>query len=108
MSGSGPEAQGDEATRATPPRDPTRAIASRATSPSSSSSPLSSSYSSSLSASLAQRRYEVGHPARVGRIEARVAAHPGLILGGNHLHGVALNDCTEQAEMIAARVAVGG
>lgn len=49
-------------------------------------------------------QYEVGHPARVGRIEARVAGHPGLILGGNHLHGVALNDCTEQAERIAGQV----
>jgi len=50
-------------------------------------------------------QYEVGHPARVGRIEALAKAHPGLILGGNHLHGVALNDCTEQAEQLAARVA---
>ncbi len=51
-------------------------------------------------------QYEVGHPARVERIEMRVSAHPGLILGGNLLHGVALNDCTEQAEKIAERVAL--
>lgn len=50
-------------------------------------------------------QYEIGHLARVARIEGRLASHPGLILGGNHLHGVALNDCAEQAERIAERVA---
>jgi oxygen-dependent protoporphyrinogen oxidase len=46
-------------------------------------------------------QYVVGHLARVGRIEAAAARHRGLILGGNAYRGVALNDCTEQAERIA-------
>ena len=50
-------------------------------------------------------QYLVGHLDRVKRIEARAAAHPGLFVGGNAYHGVALNDCCERAEMIAARLA---
>ena len=50
-------------------------------------------------------QYHVGHLDRVRRIEARVAALPGLFLGGNAYHGVAMNDCTEQAEILAGRVA---
>lgn len=50
-------------------------------------------------------QYEVGHPARVARITARAARHSGLILGGNGYHGVALNDCCEQAERIAVSLA---
>lgn len=50
-------------------------------------------------------QYLVGHVDRVKRIEARVAAHPGLFVGGNAYHGVALNDCTEQAVLLAGRVA---
>lgn len=50
---------------------------------------------------------EVGHPARVARIMARVERHPGLLLGGNAYHGVAMNDCTEQAERLAERFASG-
>ena len=46
-------------------------------------------------------QYEVGHIARLARIDALVAKHPGLILGGNSHRGVAMNDCTEQAERIA-------
>ena len=37
-------------------------------------------------------------------IEGRLAQHPGLYLGGNAYRGVALNDCTEQGEVIAQRI----
>jgi protoporphyrinogen/coproporphyrinogen III oxidase len=50
-------------------------------------------------------QYLVGHPARVERIEALAARHPGLHLGGNAYRGVALNDCCEQALAIAERIA---
>jgi oxygen-dependent protoporphyrinogen oxidase len=49
-------------------------------------------------------QYHLGHPERVAAIEARAARHPGLILAGNAYRGVALNDCTEQAELLARRV----
>jgi oxygen-dependent protoporphyrinogen oxidase len=47
-------------------------------------------------------QYHVGHLERIARIEALAAKWPGLILAGNAYRGVALNDCTEQAERIAA------
>src|SRR5262245_2243493 len=50
-------------------------------------------------------QYMVGHLDRVKRIEARVAAIPGLFVGGNAYHGVAMNDCTDQAVLLADRVA---
>jgi oxygen-dependent protoporphyrinogen oxidase len=50
-------------------------------------------------------QYVVGHLERIARIEARAAQYPGLFLGGNCYRGVALNDCTEQAQLLAARVA---
>ncbi len=49
-------------------------------------------------------QYHLGHLARVARIEALAARHPGLFLGGNAYHGVALNDCVEQAGVLAQRV----
>jgi oxygen-dependent protoporphyrinogen oxidase len=49
-------------------------------------------------------QYHLGHLERVARIEALTARHPGLFLTGNAYHGVALNDCTEQAESVAAAV----
>ena len=49
-------------------------------------------------------QYHVGHLERVAWVDARAATHPGLLLAGNAYKGVALNDCTEQAELIAARV----
>jgi oxygen-dependent protoporphyrinogen oxidase len=49
-------------------------------------------------------QYHVGHLARVERIEKRAGMHPGLYLGGNSFRGVALNDCVEQAELLAQRL----
>jgi oxygen-dependent protoporphyrinogen oxidase len=49
-------------------------------------------------------QYHLGHLERVAWIEKRAAAHPGLFLGGNAFHGVALNDCTERAEHLALEV----
>ncbi|OWK38617.1 protoporphyrinogen oxidase [Fimbriiglobus ruber] len=50
-------------------------------------------------------QYNIGHIDRVGRVEAAVARHPGLFVTGNSYHGVAMNDVTEQAELVAGRVA---
>src|SRR5262249_19626696 len=50
-------------------------------------------------------QYLVGHLERVSAIEKRVARFPGLFLAGNAYHGVSLNDCTEQAELLTARLA---
>jgi oxygen-dependent protoporphyrinogen oxidase len=49
-------------------------------------------------------QYHVGHLERVTWIEGRASAYPGLFLAGNAYKGVALNDCTEQAELLAAHV----
>jgi protoporphyrinogen/coproporphyrinogen III oxidase len=49
-------------------------------------------------------QYHLGHLERVARIEERTAQHLGLFLGGNAYRGVALNDCVEQAGVLAARV----
>jgi oxygen-dependent protoporphyrinogen oxidase len=48
-------------------------------------------------------QYHLGHVERVAWIEERVRRHPGLFVGGNAYHGVAMNDCTEQASALAAR-----
>jgi oxygen-dependent protoporphyrinogen oxidase len=50
-------------------------------------------------------QYFVGHPERLAAIEERVARYPGLFLAGNAYHGVALNDCTERAGILAGRLA---
>jgi len=50
-------------------------------------------------------QYFVGHLERVAWIEERIKRHPGLFLAGNAYRGVALNDCTEQAGVLAAQVA---
>jgi oxygen-dependent protoporphyrinogen oxidase len=50
-------------------------------------------------------QYHLGHLDRVAWVEQRLARRPGLWLGGNAYHGVALNDCTEQGEVLAGRVA---
>ena len=50
-------------------------------------------------------QYMLGHPERIAAIEARASRFPGLILAGNAYRGVALNDCTEQADLLAGRLA---
>ncbi|MEZ6141819.1 MAG: protoporphyrinogen oxidase [Zavarzinella sp.] len=49
-------------------------------------------------------QYHVGHLARVARIEQQLQHHLGLFLGGNAYHGIAMNDCTEQADLLAAKI----
>lgn len=51
-------------------------------------------------------QYVIGHLDRVARIDALVSKHPGLFLTGNAYRGVAMADCVEQAEVIAAKVAL--
>jgi oxygen-dependent protoporphyrinogen oxidase len=50
-------------------------------------------------------QYHLGHRARVAWIEERTKRHAGLYLGGNCYRGVALNDCIEQADLLARRIA---
>jgi len=50
-------------------------------------------------------QYVVGHLDRVQRMEAAAGKHRGLFLTGNAFHGIALNDCASQAEVIAGKVA---
>jgi oxygen-dependent protoporphyrinogen oxidase len=50
-------------------------------------------------------QYVLGHLDRVRRIEELAGKHAGLFVGGNAYHGVAMNDCTEQAVVLAERVA---
>ena len=51
-------------------------------------------------------QYVVGHLARVARIDALAATHPGLFLTGNAFRGVAMADCVDQAADTAAKVAL--
>jgi oxygen-dependent protoporphyrinogen oxidase len=50
-------------------------------------------------------QYRLGHLELVARIEKRASRYSGLFLTGNAYHGVSLNDCTEQAEKVAGRIA---
>jgi oxygen-dependent protoporphyrinogen oxidase len=52
-------------------------------------------------------QYAVGHLDRVRRIEGHLERQPRLWLGGNAYRGIAMNDCVEQAERLAAVIATG-
>ena len=49
-------------------------------------------------------QYHLGHLQRVTWIRERLVRYPGLFLGGNAFDGVAINDCTEQAELLACSI----
>jgi protoporphyrinogen/coproporphyrinogen III oxidase len=49
-------------------------------------------------------QYNLGHAARVAKIESALRGHTGLLLAGNYLRGVSLGDCIKQAEEIAAEI----
>jgi oxygen-dependent protoporphyrinogen oxidase len=49
-------------------------------------------------------QYHLGHLDRVTAIQDRAGRHPGLYLAGNAYHGIAMNDCVEQAEILATRI----
>jgi oxygen-dependent protoporphyrinogen oxidase len=51
-------------------------------------------------------QYTIGHLDRVMRIEALASRFAGLILTGNAFRGVAMGDCVNEAERVAARVAL--
>jgi protoporphyrinogen/coproporphyrinogen III oxidase len=50
-------------------------------------------------------QYNLGHAARVRRIEALLENTPGLYLIGNYLHGVSTGDCVKEADRVAKKVA---
>jgi len=52
-------------------------------------------------------QYELGHLARLERIDARLAGLPGLHLTGNAYKGVGVNDCVRNALALAERIAPG-
>jgi oxygen-dependent protoporphyrinogen oxidase len=49
-------------------------------------------------------QYNLGHAARVARIETLLADLPGVSLVGNYLHGVSTGDCIKEADRIARLV----
>jgi oxygen-dependent protoporphyrinogen oxidase len=49
-------------------------------------------------------QYTVGHRARLERIDARLARHPGLHVAGNGYRGVAINSCAAEAGPLAERL----
>lgn len=50
-------------------------------------------------------QYLVGHGKVLERVEARLAAFPGLYLNSNAYRGIALNDCVLQSRLTAERIA---
>jgi oxygen-dependent protoporphyrinogen oxidase len=50
-------------------------------------------------------QYLVGHGKRLERIDARLAAFPGLHLNSNAYRGIALNDCVRESRSLAERIA---
>ncbi|ANM31802.1 hypothetical protein ABI59_22920 [Acidobacteria bacterium Mor1] len=52
-------------------------------------------------------QYPVGHLERMQRIDAALAATPGLYVAGNAYRGVAVNDCVREARLLAKRILAG-
>lgn len=51
-------------------------------------------------------QYDVGHPARLESIDARLKTHPGLCLAGNGYLGIGIPDCIQSGAAAAAGVLV--
>ena len=54
---------------------------------------------------LGMPQYVIGHPDRLGRIEAALVAHPGLAVAGAAYRGVGIPDCIASGEAAAESVA---
>lgn len=52
----------------------------------------------------AMSQYNIGHPARLERIQTLLEEHPGLALAGNGYQGIGIPDCIHSGEMAADRV----
>lgn len=52
----------------------------------------------------AMPQYNLGHPARLERIQAAVDRLPGLALAGNGYRGIGIPDCIHSGELAARRV----
>jgi oxygen-dependent protoporphyrinogen oxidase len=50
-------------------------------------------------------QYNIGHAARVSKIERLLETIPGLRLAGNYLHGVSTGDCIKEADRVARGLA---
>jgi oxygen-dependent protoporphyrinogen oxidase len=53
-------------------------------------------------------QYTVGHLVRLARAEARLVAHPGLVLAGNGYRGVSINACLADAASVVERALPAG
>ncbi len=52
----------------------------------------------------AMPQYHLGHPQRLNRIEAALAALPGLALAGNGYEGIGIPDCIHSGELAARKL----
>jgi protoporphyrinogen/coproporphyrinogen III oxidase len=51
----------------------------------------------------AMPQYNLGHPEKLARIEAALAAHPGLALAGNGYRGIGIPDCIHSGQQAAEK-----
>lgn len=66
--------------------------------------PLSPAFSSARVLKRAIPQYTLGHLERIRQIEALLKNHKGLVLAGNYLSGVSVNDCVRQGAAAAQKI----
>lgn len=67
--------------------------------------PLEPTYSHTLSYERAIPQYTLGHRERIEALERDLQEHhPGILLCGNYLHGIALNECVKSAQTAAEQI----
>ena len=52
----------------------------------------------------AMSQYNVGHPARLERIDTLLGSHPGMALAGNGYRGIGIPDCIHSGELAVDKV----